>query len=136
MAMVTWIGEVREKVDLWRSRWNCKDLTLPPMLYLRSMGDSAMVYDSRSGVMIEHEISNVGVQVLEGLTTPRRIGQLALDLGHIPGFDSGCEVALLEERGLIFREDDRVMSLVLPGKVSELRSLPGWNYLKAPVSVT
>ena len=40
--------------------------------------------------------------------------QLAAQLGHLDDFDPAKEVAYLLERGLLFQEHERLLSLVLP----------------------
>jgi hypothetical protein len=39
---------------------------------------------------------------------------LAAQLGHLDDFDAAKEVAYLLERGLLFQEGERLLSLVLP----------------------
>ena len=115
-TMVRWINKVREKVKVWQNRWAGEDRLVPPQLVFKEKGDSVIVYDSRAGEVIEHEIRDVEGQVLEKLTTPRRPAHLAADLSYIPNFDPEREVGLLQERGLIFQEGDRFMSLVFESK--------------------
>jgi ribosomal peptide maturation radical SAM protein 1 len=121
---IKWIGKLREKVNLWWTRWHGEDQPPPPRLFFKGQGASSVVYDSRSGEVVEHQIGDVGRQVLEHLAKPRRIKDLAADLSHIPDFDPEKEVALLQERGLVFQEGERYMSLVLPEEPPPLALFP------------
>ncbi len=127
-VMVQWFAEVREKVEMWQSRWSSEGHHLPAMLHLKETGDPTVVYDSRTGEARDHRIGDVGGQVLQCLTRPRRMRDLASELSHIPGFDPAKEVARLEERGLVFQEREQVMSLVLPEKPSQTEGLAGWSW--------
>jgi magnesium-protoporphyrin IX monomethyl ester (oxidative) cyclase len=112
IAMARWIDKVREQVKMWRNRW-AGDLRVVPQLVFKKKGKSTIVYDSRAGEAIEHEIGDVGVEVLKKLAGPKRLANIASDLSHIPNLDAEKEVGSLQERGLIFQEADRFMSLVL-----------------------
>jgi ribosomal peptide maturation radical SAM protein 1 len=122
VTMVKYLDSVREEVELWRSRWH-DDPAAPPELRLEDKGELAIVFDSRSGDVIEHEIDDVGRQVLQRLAIPRRTSSLAWDLRHIPSFDAEEEVGALQERGLVFQEGERFMSLVLGDQLSPASEL-------------
>jgi ribosomal peptide maturation radical SAM protein 1 len=111
--MVEWLGKVREKVNLWQTRWGGSDQVLRPKLYFKE--NSTVVYDSRSGKAVEHQVGAVGKQVLEYLTSkPARIATLASGLAAISDIDFAKVVAALLDKGLVFEEGERYMSLVLP----------------------
>ncbi len=110
--MVRWIGKIRQQVELWRARWEA-DQRVPPELSVMDKGASCVVHDSRSGNVAEYELDNVAAQVLKQLATPRTLAGLASSLSHIGGFDLQREVGLLQERGLLFQEDGRFLSLVV-----------------------
>jgi hypothetical protein len=59
-------------------------------------------------------MSNLGVAVLELLTKPGKVMDLAAHFKSIPDHELEKELAWLQERGLVFQEGDRFMSLVLP----------------------
>jgi ribosomal peptide maturation radical SAM protein 1 len=113
LLMVKWVGKIREKYNLWQTRWNRTDKLLTPRLFFKD-GDSTVVYDSRSGQVIEHALGEAGIQVLKYLEKPRRALDLAAALNFIPHLEPEKELALLERRGLIFQENGRYLSLVLP----------------------
>ena len=115
-VMSRWVNKIREKVNLWLSRWNVQSQELRPGLYLSENGGPAVIHDSRSGQPAEHEINEVTKQVLGLLNKPGRISDLASALGHIPDFEPSKEIAYLQEKGWVFQEHDRYLSLVLPQK--------------------
>lgn len=113
-TMITWIGKIREKNEHWHTRWNGSDGKLAPRLYLKKGAEKTTVYDSRNGEAREYAVDETTVQVLGLLNKPGRIGDLANNFGHIPDFDPERQLAVLKERGWIFQEHERYLSLVLP----------------------
>jgi len=116
VTMVKWLGQVREKVDVWRNRWYGEDRTLHPDLYFEQRKGCVVVHDSRSGELIEHQVGDIGSRLLEQLTRPKGIVELATDLSHIPRLSLEAEVASLQQRGLVFEEGGRFLSLVFAQK--------------------
>jgi magnesium-protoporphyrin IX monomethyl ester (oxidative) cyclase len=112
--LAKWIGKVRAKVAEWQSRWSDPKYKVPPRLHFK--GDSKSVYDSRSGVAVEHVLDNDERAILELLTKPTRME----DVIKVFPPESGCDIpramASLDEKGLIFEEGDRFFSLVLAGE--------------------
>lgn len=105
-----WVGDLRAKVGQWQRIWNQNQ----PGLFFKENGSSTVVHDSRTGKAIEHDIGEVGRQVLAYLDDkPKDLGDLARKMGHISGFDPAREVAALQAKGLIFQEGDRYLNLVL-----------------------
>jgi ribosomal peptide maturation radical SAM protein 1 len=119
-TMITWIRKVRDKWDFWNKRWQDAS-NVAPRLYLKKSNEKSTVYDSRNGEPREYVVDDVTVQVLELLNKPGRVGDLANNFGHIPDFDPAQQLAVLRERGWIFQEHERYLSLVLP---SEPPTLP------------
>nr|QEO74672.1 Radical SAM domain protein [uncultured bacterium] len=113
-TMTKWIGKIREKVDPWISAWNDNDE--PPKLLLHGNGDESMITDSRSGEVNEYRIGAIGARVLNILADkPKRVGDVAREIGDISVFNAAQEVASLCETGLLFQEEDRYLSLVING---------------------
>ncbi len=102
-----WLGLLNEKIQSWRSRWLNEDGKVESQLVF-VQGD-AVVYDSRTGEVVEHEISESAEQVLRVLDWPMAVDDLARELD---GVDVVGEVEYLYERGLLFEEYGRYMSLV------------------------
>ena len=125
IALSRWISKIKEKTQTWRLRYSGANSALPARLYFKESEGQTVVYDSRSGQAVEHKISDAGLQVLRACNKANRIAQLAAQLGHLDDFDPAKEVAYLQERGLLFQEHERLLSLVLPhdpssGSSSEL----------------
>jgi hypothetical protein len=111
-TMSKWIGRIKEKIDRWINAW--KDNEDPPKLLLYRNGDESMISDSRSGEVNEYGIGAVSSRILNLLADkPKRVGDVAREFSDIAGFNAGKEVASLREKGLLFQEEDRFLSLVL-----------------------
>jgi len=81
--------------------------------FLEAVKASAtVIYDSRSGEGVEFDVGAIGKQTLECLDKPRDLVTVARQLSHIPNVEAEKEVALLQERGLIFQEGPRYLNLV------------------------
>jgi ribosomal peptide maturation radical SAM protein 1 len=104
-ATVKWMDQLRAKVGEWRARWN--DPQNRPKLFLKD----DVVYDSRSRSVIEHRVGSVGKALLQYLEKPTRFEDLLKAFS--PALQIPEEVGLLEEKGLLFREEDRLFSLAL-----------------------
>jgi magnesium-protoporphyrin IX monomethyl ester (oxidative) cyclase len=108
-----WINKIRQKVDWWKNLWQDKCNGDMPRLFMQTSGEHSIVHDSRSGTTEEYVITDTAQKVLKLLETPQQIEQLycqvhAVSCGHIKE-----QINWLSTIGLIFREDDRVFSLVL-----------------------
>ncbi|MBI4524202.1 MAG: RiPP maturation radical SAM protein 1 [Deltaproteobacteria bacterium] len=128
-VMLEWIGQLREKVELWRNRWYGENQPVPPELVFKQRDGSVVVYDSRFGQAIEHEISDGARQMLERLTKPATAVDLASALGEAPGLDVERNLTFLQERSLIFQEGERFLSLVLPRGTRTVRRSRDQFYL-------
>jgi ribosomal peptide maturation radical SAM protein 1 len=113
-AMTEWIYKLRGVVDQWKARWVDPKQSLPPRLYFKS--DSEIIYDSRSGLVIEHEVGKVGKAILGYLSKPVWIQELIAAFYAEYGDDVSHSINLLQEQKLVFREGDRLLSLVLNGE--------------------
>jgi ribosomal peptide maturation radical SAM protein 1 len=106
-VMAKWVGKIRSKVGEWQERWTNK--ALPPRLYFKTPDT---IYDSRSAVAVEHVISGGARALLDYLTKPTRIDELI----KVFGSTAQQEIDSLHALGLLFQENDRLMSLVLEGE--------------------
>lgn len=105
-ATVRWMDQLRTNVGKWRARWN--DRQHRPKLFFKN---DDVVYDSRSRSVIEYRVGPVGKALLQYLEKPTRFDDLLKAFS--PSSQIPEEVGLLEEKGLLFREEDRLFSLVL-----------------------
>jgi ribosomal peptide maturation radical SAM protein 1 len=112
-----WLGKIREQLTRWLARWDGSRDDLPhPYLYVEQRDAGHIVYDTRSGEVIEHALSPIGKHVLDQLAKPSTVERLVASSGAFDGAELEREVTSLQERGLLFQEDDTFMSLVLPRK--------------------
>lgn len=123
LTVLKWIGKVRAKHGVWLQRWHEAEGAYP-QLFLKQEGDANLVHDTRSGQLVEHSLSEVSVKVLTLLDKPQRVSNVSAEFGHLPDFDAAGEVALLQDKGLLFQEHDRYLSLVLPRQLPTLSFLP------------
>ena len=106
-----WIGKIKEKIDFWIDSWGEDG---HPELVLYKEGDQNMIRDSRSRVLKQYPITEVSARILNLMMDTKRTGDVAKEFAGVAGFDAAKEIALLREKGLVFEEDNRFMSLVLP----------------------
>lgn len=107
LALSAWINRVREKVDHWKAR---HDNAHAPRLVLKTTPAGAVIHDSRDGNPVEHPIEARTRELLEHLNTPRSSEPLR---------DRSREIQWLTDRGLLFVEDGRCMSLVVSEESSD-----------------
>lgn len=110
-TMVKWIAKVQKETTAWSDLWE-REGGFQPKLYFKENGSSTVVYDSRLGEGVEFDVGAIGKQTLECLEKPKDLGTIERQLSHIPNVDVAKEVALLQERGLIFQEGPRYLNLV------------------------
>lgn len=114
ISMVKWIGKIKEKFEPWNTQWH-KPPAERPALYFKQKGNPTIIYDSRSGKESEYKVGATGAQLLDLMAArPREKTGLAKELAHVPHLDIDKEMAWLQERGLLFHEGERFVSLVLP----------------------
>jgi ribosomal peptide maturation radical SAM protein 1 len=111
-TMVKWIGKIREKFDVWKARWQNQNNWSYPKLYLKTKDRSQVVYDSRSGRAVEHQMSELDVELLKFLTKPKRLTDIINEFSRVQQFDAEKEMESLHKLGLVFGEGNRYMSLV------------------------
>jgi ribosomal peptide maturation radical SAM protein 1 len=112
--MIKYIGQLQAVVSQWRELWKDSPQRRRPKLDF--IGDSDLIYDSRSGSAIEYSVEPAGKAILNYLSKPARIGELTKVFSGEYGSDLDRQLACLREKGLLFEEGDRLMSLVLSGE--------------------
>ena len=108
LTTAQWIGRLQAHVDRWRSLWFGSGTVHRPRLELRGR----KVIDSRRGDVEEYELEPAELEVLEALDDPRRTSHLVGRLQRTAGDVEAC-IRGLENRGLLFREDDLYVNLAL-----------------------
>jgi ribosomal peptide maturation radical SAM protein 1 len=116
--MTEWIQKVRIAVSQWQARWRNSRQGPPPRLYFKN--DSGIIYDSRLGPVTEHSVGEIGQAILSYLARPVRMDELIDVFSAKYGPKVWNCVALLKERGLVFQEGDRLLSLVLEAEHGSL----------------
>ncbi|HSU13027.1 RiPP maturation radical SAM C-methyltransferase [Longimicrobium sp.] len=101
------VARLRAKVDRWKTLWNSAGR---PELRLCLREGVPHVFDSRDGVPLEYPLREESRRVLEALGTAKKVVNLAREL---EGVDVEAEIAWLVERGLVFHEGERYMSLLV-----------------------
>jgi hypothetical protein len=114
VAMATWIDSIRARVERWKALWDISSLTPPRLCFAQ---DRTRVYDSRSGSVVEHLLTKTGRAILDLLSRPLRIEDLLREFSSQPSVDIPGEIESLQERGLVFQENGRMLSLLLDGEL-------------------
>jgi len=108
-----WLGKLRERIVHWHVRWEQRDRRLKPELVVRQRRGVAVIYDSRSGAVVEHTLNPTGWKILDLLEDQHRLSRLVEKLDGVPAAEVGSQVAAMKQRGLLFEEDGVYMSLVM-----------------------
>ena len=115
LAASKWIGRLRERVNRWKGCWS--NGGLPPQLFLRKEGDKNIIYDSRSGKADEYTISDVNAKMLHSMEIKTKdLVDIGREFGSVAGFDAAKEMNFLKEKGLVFEEKGRFLSVALIAK--------------------
>jgi ribosomal peptide maturation radical SAM protein 1 len=111
--MIKWLGQLEELVAQWQRRWEV-EAALQPKLYVKEQGNGSVAHDTRSGELVEHQLSQTHLLMLAQLHKPKRLAQLARDLPEVEATRLSDEMQWFKQRGLVFQEGDRFLALVLP----------------------
>ena len=124
LAMARWIDRLKDKVAWWWERWQ-GDGAGRAELYLERGRGVHSIYDSRSGPLVRHKVSDLTVEILDFFArTGKRVPQLYEALGEVPREEIESKLQFLERTGLLFHEGDRMFSLVIDadGPASAIRA--------------
>ena len=113
-ALARWIDPVQEQVRHWQRRWRGEDGGLLPSLHLVERHGETRLYDSRDGQAREEAVPATVATLLAHCAEPRRLETLAKELAGLPGSDLERDLSWVRERRLVFEEEEKIMSLVLP----------------------
>ena len=112
LAVSKWIERLREKVEQWKVRWD--NGGHPPQLFLRKDESENVIYDSRYGKSIEYAISDVSARILHSMEVKTK--DLVDISREFSGVDAAQEIAYLQDKGLVFEEKGRYLSVALIAK--------------------
>ncbi len=111
-AVDRWLEDLNRAAAYWRARWLGSDGKPQARLCYFEGGAERCVYDSRSGEALEHTLTAGTVRVLGALEGPLRSQDLVRVLADLTLGEIEDGVAFLLERGLLFEENGRYLSLV------------------------
>lgn len=106
-----WVGKLRPLIDAWHRRWQRGDGRVEPKLAFRQRGDRRVVYDSRDGTPVEHELDDADAALLEELRRHRNVALLTKNL-DLDEAQVESRLARLKALALVFEERGFYMSLV------------------------
>lgn len=109
-ATLRWLSPMAEKHRSWRDRWDGRGEV--PTLHFEAAG-SRLVRDTRSGSPMTIDVGDVGRRLLDVLADSRKMEEVAAGLPDLSGSAIDRELGVLEEQGLVFRDEGRLVSLVL-----------------------
>lgn len=109
--LVDWIQPLREAVAAWREAWPREGGARRVLHRERGRDGRERIVDDRSGARREHVVDAGLAATLDALEKPMSLARLR---GELDGVDVEAAVAFLDREGMLFREHDRMMSLVLP----------------------
>jgi hypothetical protein len=115
IGMIEWHERLSEAVARWKQAWDGADSSRRPALFVRQNGHGPIVHDSRRGTPVEYAITPSQLAVLNELIRPTRVADLAAVIRAADAGEPEAVVRFLDDRALLFREGDRVMSLVCIG---------------------
>ncbi|MDC3955551.1 RiPP maturation radical SAM C-methyltransferase [Polyangium jinanense] len=115
--LAQWFTMIKDLVATWRDRWPEKDPEGRAELYAARRGDELVIHDSRSGRAVEHVIAPSTWSVLLSFDKPAPLERAAAEVRRaLPDVDMDREMEFLVNKGLLFQEGERYLSLVLPGR--------------------
>ncbi len=111
--MVGWRDRLSRAVARWTERWSGADGRPRASLTLKRRGAGSVVHDTRSGEAVEHEVDELGIQILDLVDG---IGWRIRDIAERVGAgeaDVASRVDRFRQLGLLFTEGERLLSLVV-----------------------
>jgi hypothetical protein len=116
-ALLPWLDRLRDAVASWQQRWSPAAGQSPPVLRFVGGEGSGAILDTRSGSPVRIDAGPEGRRILDALAAARDLEQLARHLERHCDGSLEREIERLIEFGLLFREESRMLSLVLPATV-------------------
>lgn len=111
VTIAKWLGKLQSAISRWQARWIDSNQNLPSRLDFK--GDSDIICDSRSGPAMEYPVGQSAKAILNYLAKPAKVDDIFKTFSAEYGADLSKQIEFLQERGLVFQEGDRMISLVL-----------------------
>lgn len=108
-----WIRKLETLTEHWNVRWHQRDGKLKPQLTFVLKDDSRSVLDTRSGAEVHHALDPLAMRILDCVVEPTSRAKLVEQLSDASATEVGAQLEVLKERGLVFQEEDRFISLVI-----------------------
>jgi len=119
-----WHAAMTKGVNDWICAWKADNCGNPPQLYFEKLSSGELVVrDTRGGNSEEIQLDETQLRALSLLAKPMGRKDLATGLGGTVN-DAENILAFLDGRRLVFRDDEKYMSIVLKEK------LDGFGYTK------
>lgn len=112
LTAAKWNRPLNEQIRSWRDAGWETDGVEPPQLRVVDQDGGHAVLDTRFGAPRRHVLDAELLALVRRLESPHRPDRLAADLGLDEATLAGL-IDWCDQRDLLFREDDRIMSLVL-----------------------
>ena len=111
-SMDRWLDRLNEAAAKWRARWINEDGKAQSRLCFLQNVPEPTIHDSRSGNVSEYVVSSLTKNILDRLEKPASRADLLKEFGGKTGCNIDREIKFMMERGLLFEEDGRYMSLI------------------------
>jgi len=112
-STVKWIGKLETLIEGWNAKWEADNGKLRPGLTFEWRRDTKVVHDTRNGGRLEYDLDPLDFEVLGCLSQPMKISRLARQISGISKAELRSQVDALLEKGLVFGEEDKYVSLVV-----------------------
>lgn len=111
--MDAWMGKLNGAIAHWRKRWLGSDGKPEARLCFYDEKAASLVYDSRAGQETRYLITPSAKRVIEALEKPLSIADIERVFnGDMPREEVQKALEFLTERGLLFEEKGRYLSLI------------------------
>jgi len=108
-----WLKRLSTLVDSWNTKWNRRDQGSQPRLAIEWCGETRCVHDTRSGNDVYHELEPEGMTLLEEFNKPLNLERASETILRLSETAVERLTKELLDRGLLFEEQGRYMSLVV-----------------------
>ncbi len=105
-----WLVRLNRAAQFWQTRWYNRDGKIQSRLCF--LENSDVVYDSRSGAVVEHKLTSLMKCMLDLLENPFSRAEVMSRCHDTAGLGADHEFELLIARGLLFEDNGKYLSLV------------------------